>query len=201
MPTSPSMENDRGEAGLWGPEALAVDATVLPPVPAPAVAREADPSLLGLGLLAGAVTALLGGLAWAGIVIVTRYDFGLLAWFVGAGAGLAIVRVAGGGVAMPWRVLAGVFAAAAILVGRYVIFVHDVKSVLGSQLAAEGVSVGYFDTSSMNVFVHNFDSIVRPTYYIWVAFAFFAAVRTAGGGPVLRRARRLEPARPTQPEK
>jgi len=41
-----------------------------------------------------------------------------------------------------------------------------------------------------SVFAHNFGSIVRPVYALWVALAFFAAVRTAGGGTIYTRRRR-----------
>jgi hypothetical protein len=39
----------------------------------------------------------------------------------------------------------------------------------------------------MSVFVHNFGSIVRPVYALWVGLAFFAAVRTAGGRAIYTR--------------
>src|SRR5207253_11019325 len=87
------------------------------------VAQEVGTGLLPVALLAGAGAALVGGLVWAGVVITTRYDIGFLAWFVGAATGLAIVRVAGGPVSSPVRVLAGVFAAGGIVAGKYVIFV------------------------------------------------------------------------------
>ena len=37
-----------------------------------------------------------GGLVWAGVVIVTRYDIGILAWLVGAATGYAVHRLGGG---------------------------------------------------------------------------------------------------------
>ena len=39
----------------------------------------------------------------------------------------------------------------------------------------------------MSIFVHNLGSIVQPIYALWVALAFFAAVRTAGGRSLLAR--------------
>jgi hypothetical protein len=176
------------DGSVWGggDVSTGVDANTQAPV----AVREVETGLLPVALLAGAGAALIGGLVWAGVVITTRFDVGFLAWFVGAATGLTIVRVAGGPVSPPVRALAGVFAAGGILVGKYVIFVHAVKKTLGALLAAQGQSVGYLDTHAMSVFVHNFGSIVRPVYALWVALAFFAAVRTAGGRAAYTRRRR-----------
>jgi hypothetical protein len=133
-------------------------------------------------MLAGAAVALIGGLVWAAVVIATRLDIGVLAWLIGAATGLAIARVAGGGVGTGIRVLAGGFSAAAIIVGKYVIFVHDVRKVFGPLLALQGRSVGYLDRSQMHIFLHHFGTFVRPIYALWVGLAFFAAYRTAGRG-------------------
>jgi hypothetical protein len=72
-------------------------------------------------------------------------------------------------------------AAGAILVGKYVIFIHDVKKTFGAALAQQGVSVRYLDTRQMSVFVHHLGSIVRPIYFLWILLAFAAAVRAAQG--------------------
>ena len=145
-----------------------------------------SPLKLGVTVFA----ALVGGLVWAAVVITTRYDIGFLAWFVGAATGLAVVRVAGAPVSAPVRALAGVFAAGGIIVGKYVIFVHALNKALSVLSAGRARSVGYLNTHAMSVFVHNFSSIVRPVYALWVALAFFAAIRTAGGRAIYTRRRR-----------
>jgi hypothetical protein len=175
------------DGSVWGSGvSTGVDANTQSPV----AVREVGTGRVPVALFAGAGAALIGGLVWAGVVVTTHYDIGFLAWFVGAATGLAIVRVAGSPVSPPLRALAGVFAAGGIVVGKYVIFVHAVKTFLKASRAAQGQSVGYLDTHAMSVFVHNFGSIVRPVYALWVAFAFFAAVRTAGGRAVYTRRRR-----------
>ena len=135
-----------------------------------------------LALLAGAGVALAGGLVWAGVVITTHFDIGILAVGIGAGTGLAVKRVLGEGVATGDRIAAGVLAAAGIAVGKYVIFVHAVRTALGSLLAAQGLSVGYLDSRQMSIFVHNIGSIVRPIYALWIGLAFVAALRTTRDG-------------------
>ena len=140
-----------------------------------------------MGLLAGVVVALVGGLVWAGVVIATHWDIGILAFVVGAAVGLTVVRIAGGAVTPAERVIAGLLAAGGIMVGKYVIFVHAVKLTMGARLQALGVSVGYLDARQMHIFLHHLSEIVRPIYILWVALAFVAAFRTAGGTSLLSR--------------
>ena len=46
-----------------------------------------------LALAAGLVTALLAGLAWAAIVLITDYELGIVAWGIGGVVGLAMAAV------------------------------------------------------------------------------------------------------------
>lgn len=190
----PPFGEDPSGPSIWASQtsaAAAGEPTPLPVAPAPvSPVVEVTTGSVPLALLAGAAVALAGGLVWAGVVIATRFDIGFLAWFVGAATGLAIVRVAGGPVGPAARALAGLLAAGGIMVGKYVIFVHDVKDVLGAQLAAEGVSVGYLDSRQMSIFVHHFGSIVRPIYGLWAILALVAAVRAAGGRTIVPGRRR-----------
>jgi len=194
--TSPFNE-DRPETGSWAAQLFAANAASEAgssgfdaDMHVPVVAREVEPVKLPLAFLAGAGAALIGGLVWAGVVIATQFDIGFLAWFVGAATGLAVVRVAGSPIGAAGQVLAGAFAAGGLIVGKYVIFVHAMKKAFGALLAAHGQSIGYLDTRQVNIFVHNFGSIVRPVYALWGALAFFAAVRTSGGSQAFTRRHR-----------
>src|SRR3954453_12335115 len=97
---------------------------------------EPDVSATWRALLVGLCVALLGGLVWAGAVVATGFDIGILAWLVGAGTSLAVARVTGGPIRVRDRLFAGGLAAGGIVVGKYVIFVHAVRVSLGSWLAA-----------------------------------------------------------------
>ncbi|HEX6789480.1 MAG TPA: hypothetical protein VF091_09585 [Gaiellaceae bacterium] len=133
-----------------------------------------------LAFVAAAGAAAVGGLLWAGVVIETRYDIGILAWLVGIAAGRTLALVANGRVGTLDRVAAGLLAAGGIIVGKYVIFVHDVKVELNRLLVGAGDRVGYLDSHAMSVFVHRFGDIVKPIYILWVGLAFITAARAAG---------------------
>jgi hypothetical protein len=156
---------------------------VAPPEPASAApltkASASRVHTTALGVLAGAVVALIGGLLWAGVVIETRFDIGFLAWFVGVATSLAVIRIAGGLALRPLGIVAGLLAAGGIVVGKYVVFVHDVRAAAGGFLTRHGVPIGYLDTYQISFFVHHFSTIVRPIYYLWLLLALAAAVRTA----------------------
>jgi hypothetical protein len=140
---------------------------------------------LGLALFAGGVVALVGGLVWGGVVIATRWDIGFLAWLIGAATGGVAFRLHGTPVRGLARFSTGLMAAGGILVGKYVIFVHDLKHVVGT-LAQQGLPVspaliGYTHTREMGAFIHHFSSVVRPIYGLWILIAFVAALHTAHG--------------------
>jgi hypothetical protein len=171
-----------------GTDAAALGA---PPVAAPTVPTVAREEAIANfpGLLAGAGAALVGGLVWAGVVIATHYDIGILAWVIGVATGTAIVRISGGPVETVSRVLAGVFAAGGIMVGKYVIFVHALRSAYRTAFGSLAPSPGYFDPHQVSLFLQHFGSVVRPIYALWVALAFFAAFRTASGRAAFGRRR------------
>jgi hypothetical protein len=133
-----------------------------------------------VAFLAAAAVAVVGGLLWAGVVIETRYDLGIVAWLVGVAAGRTLALVAKGRVGTADRVVVGLLAAGGIIVGKYVIFVHDLKVDLNRLLVGAGDRVGYLDSDAMSVFVHHFGDVVRPIYFLWVGLAFITAARAAG---------------------
>jgi hypothetical protein len=175
---------------MYGTKAAAAKPPLLTPTAAGQLAGSAEGrGSLGFALAAGAAVALVGGLVWAQVVISTHRDFGFLAWFVGAATGATVAGVYGRPSLRLGSVLAGLLAVGGLVVGKYVIFVHAVKATLGSLLAVRGVSVGYFDTRQMSIFIHHFSSIVRPIYGLWFLIAFVAAFMTAERRTLLGRRR------------
>ena len=181
-------------------EPFAVDGPQAQPEPAPAAAAAGqNPPLLvpsasapsdtvttrplRLAFLAAAGAAFVGGLLWAGISIATGYNLGFLAIVIGAGTGLTAQMVAGTGIGGFERGLSGLFAAGAIILGNYVIFVHEVRT--DSFFTERGISLGYFDGHAMRIFEENFGTIIHGFDYFWIAIAAWAAIRTSGGKVVM----------------
>lgn len=149
--------------------------------PASSVPRPSSRNL-GLGFVAAAVVALIGGVAWAAISVATGYNLGILAFFIGAATGYTAQLVAGGPIGGFERGVAGVFAAAAVVIGDYVIVIHEVRVHQSSFFIEHGVSVpGYLDANSMSAFIHHFGTFVHGMDWLWIAIAAYAAIRTTGG--------------------
>jgi hypothetical protein len=108
---------------------------------------------------------------------------------VGAATGYAVHRLGGTAITMADRVAACVLAAGGILLGKYVIFVHELKDALRDVFHTNPSAVGYFDTREMHFFVHNFTDIVRASYILWIGLAMFTAFRASGGNSVFGRRR------------
>jgi hypothetical protein len=162
-----------------------------PPAPVADVeSLEYDGESIGvIPYFAAAGAALVGGLVWAVVAITTNYDFGIVAWLVGVATGWIFFWVAVGRAGTAGRVLVGLFGAAGIFVGRYMVFVHAVKVAITKEFPGEGVSTGYLDPRLMSFFVHHLTKIVPGQYVIWVSLAFFTAYRIAGGQSIIRRGR------------
>lgn len=176
------MRGETTEVAAWEPAPLVAHQPA-------SVAAEVTPGLTIVAILASAAVAIASGLVWAGIVIATRFDIGIVAWLGGVAAGKTMLRIAGRPLGVASRVVAGLFSAAGIMVGKYVVFVHDLRDEVHKLAGLENVSVGYLDSRQVSFFFHHFSEIVKPIYFVWVAFAFIAAFRTAGGRPVYRRRR------------
>jgi hypothetical protein len=164
------------ERGWSTAEAQAAIAASAPPAPRPQV-EPVRGAALGRAVFAATCAGLLGGIAYGVVVIATRYDVGLVAWLVGLMAGTAVVRLLGGPAPVPLRVYAAVAAGVGMLVGRYVVFVHD----FGDALAKLGAPrAGYFAPRSVHLFFDYYSTAVTGISYVWVAIAAFAALRVAG---------------------
>ena len=105
--------------------------------------------------------------------------------------GLAVQRVARGPVGVFERVLAGVFAAGGILIGKYVIDIHELNDLIHQHPGTGQVSVGYFDGQYISFWVHHLGTVLRGNlYWLWIILAAAGAFRVSGGNAVLGMGRR-----------
>lgn len=140
---------------------------------------------LALAFVAGAVVALLGAVAWAAASIATGYNIGFLAWLIGAATGFTVLRVAKGPVGLFERIFIALFAGAAILMGKYLIFADAWRTAASHH----GTSAGWVDGDAISFFVHNFGPGVgfRAIDWLWVALAVIAAFRVSEARQLIRR--------------
>lgn len=87
-------------------------------------------------LLGGAVAAVLGGVAWAIIVIMTSYEIGWAAWAIGALVGIVMARLTSArGPSL--AALAAIFGAAGLLVGKVFIVQYGTERFAVREIEAD----------------------------------------------------------------
>ncbi|NIR43543.1 MAG: hypothetical protein GWN99_06550 [Gemmatimonadetes bacterium] len=86
--------------------------------------------------IAGAISAVIGGAAWAAIVALTEYEFGWLAWGIGFLVGLAMARMTTArGPAL--GALAALLAAAGLVIGKALIVIFVTEPALAREIQAD----------------------------------------------------------------
>ena len=113
---------------------------------------------IGAGLAAAVVT----GVVWGYVSKWTDREFGALAWAVGAGVGLAILRVAGKGVA--GQVVGVACSLLGVVLGKYLAFAFTAREQLGT-------SFGVLSGDMVNLFRDNLGQVFDLFDLLWVAFA------------------------------
>ncbi|HET7011563.1 MAG TPA: hypothetical protein VFI11_12380 [Anaerolineales bacterium] len=129
------------------------------------------------GLVAAGVAAIIGGILWGIIVILTKYEIGYMATGVGLLTGYATARVAQAR-GRPLQIIAVVAALAGIFIGKYLSFFAAVKEVVlqdyGSVAASQVMVV---DPELFVVFLQSLGELVSPYDLLWVILAVLAAWR------------------------
>lgn len=89
------------------------------------------------GIIGGIVGGLIGAAIWAAVSYFFNYEIGIIAWGVGALAGIGMAVGSGGGEGFSTGVTAAIIAIASVLAGKYAAVhyaVGDVVRVVGSTI-------------------------------------------------------------------
>lgn len=153
-----------------------------PPV-SPLAARRPEPVILhdqSTGFFSAAVggiaLAIISGILWEMIVIMTGYEIGWAAWGIGVLCGLGVVWLGGGHRGPVFQAIAVFASALGIFVGKYGTYFCDAKhkaALEGGAEAAHGVSYLSFQTIAQ--FLSNLPSELGIFDILW----FFLAVGSA----------------------
>jgi hypothetical protein len=133
---------------------------------------------LGLPIVGALLAAIIGGVVWAAIAIVTEYELGIVAWAIGGAAGYLVSYFAKGYNTTAHQVIAVVGGLIGIILGKYFI--------LGYYLE-ESIS-GIFNSDVMPLFIDNitvlFSGIDIVFVLLAVATAWQLPARLAQKNPV-----------------
>ncbi|HRQ64087.1 MAG TPA: hypothetical protein PKZ76_04350 [Xanthomonadaceae bacterium] len=144
-----------------------------------------DHSVLLPALLGGLMAALLGGGAWAAIVVFTDYEIGFVAWGIGLLAGAAVIGFARGRRGVPLQIIAVVSGVLGIVAGKYFTFHHFLKAWVEAEYGAEAAAeVSLYTAETVNMFVQAAPDFLSPFDILWVVLAVITAWRMPQGSGI-----------------
>lgn len=132
------------------------------------------PSILP-ALVGGLVAAILGGCIWYGLVALTNYEFGIVAWGLGAAVGFAVVVCSKGERGSTQQTVAISLSIVGVLIGKYLIYCHLVRlwaEQLGSRTVA---NVSILSVGTVSDFLTNMGEVLGPFDLLWVGLAVYSA--------------------------
>jgi hypothetical protein len=135
--------------------------------------QEVNPSIFPLSILFSLLGAIIGGIAWTAIVIMSEYEIGYLAVLVGFLAGRGAIIPAGKGRGRPLQIIAACSAFFGLLISKYAIFDYFLVQSMEGTITLEN----YLDPVIFYVFIASFQRLLSPFDLLWVFIAISAAWR------------------------
>jgi hypothetical protein len=131
-------------------------------------------------ILGGLIAAVVGGIVWGLIVIVTDYEVGFVAWGIGFLAGFAVVRFAGGRKGLPLQAIAIVASLVGIVLGKYIAYVYFLKEFVREQIGEEAADdISYFDGDVISLFREDLGEVFGGYDLLWAGLAIVTAWQIA----------------------
>lgn len=130
-----------------------------------------------LVLVGGLLASLEGGLLWAGLIIVTGYEFGYVAWGLGILSGYSIVLLANGNKGIPFQVISVTFSILGIFIGKYISYYYQYlkNAMIGEHGDNFGSSLSMFSGEAFQYFIENIGLRLNGFDLIWVILAVITA--------------------------
>lgn len=154
--------------------------TVYPELMRAAEAEQFSRQALLPAILGGLIAAVVGGIVWGLIVIVTDYEVGFVAWGIGFLAGFAVVRFAGGRKGLPLQAIAIVASLVGIVLGKYIAYVYFLKEFVREQIGEEAADdISYFDGDVISLFREDLGEVFGGYDLLWAGLAIVTAWQIA----------------------
>lgn len=118
-----------------------------------------------LPLTGALLAAVIGGVLWAVIVVLTDYEIGLVAWAIGGLAGYWVTLFAGRQANRGHQVIAVIGSLAGILLGKYFMFGYVIN----------GGVIGMFDNEVITLFSEHFAEFFGGMDIVFVLLAVLTA--------------------------
>lgn len=129
-------------------------------------------------ILGGTIAAIIGGIIWGWIVILTDYEIGYMAVGIGALCGYAVLLFSKGKRGIPLQITAVLTSLLGLVIGKYYFFYHFLKIGLTEELGKQiADSVSFFSSEVVSFFSENLGLVFDGLDILWIVLAFVAAWR------------------------
>lgn len=147
-----------------------------------AVERERPTSTAVLWALTGAsLAAIVGGIIWGLIVILTDYEIGYMATGIGLLCGFAVVTLSKSRGPI-LQIIAVGGSLLGILIGKYVSFYAILRNVVAEEYGAEAANaLSVFSPDVARFFLESLGELASPYDILWIILAILAAWRIPKG--------------------
>ena len=168
------------QQGVERGQAQELVSSIYPDVMRAAEAEQYSTEALLPAVAGGVLAALVGGIVWGLIVIVSDYEVGIAAWGIGLLAGFLVVRFAGGRKGVPLQAIAIVSSLVGIVIGKYIAYVYFLKEFVREQIGDEAADdISYFDGDVISLFRDDLSNVFGGYDLLWAGLAVFTAWRMA----------------------
>jgi hypothetical protein len=127
-------------------------------------------------LIGGVFAALVGGAAWAVLVIVSGYEIGFAAIGIGFLSGCGVVLMSRGGMGPLFQVIAALSSVLGVAVGKYVYYFYYLKEAVTEEYGLEvAANVRLLSLGVLESFIMDAGSFLGGFDILWVALAVITA--------------------------
>jgi len=127
-------------------------------------------------VLGASLAAIIGGLVWGYLVILTGYELGFVAWALGGLSGGGIVLLSRGKSGTPWQVMSVLASMLGITIGKYIFFYDTVTKRFKAAYGADSANdVSIFSLDLIRVFIENPATTLGGLNILWVLLAVLTA--------------------------
>jgi len=164
------------EQGVGRTDAEQMVDTIYREIAAVVQKEQFTPGALMPAVVAGILAAALGGAVWAGIVVVTDYEVGFVAWGIGALCGFTVVLATRGRKGRPLQIVAVASSVLGILIGKYFTFYYFLTQMVADEQGTESVDwASALSPEVIQIFTENIGSMLGAYDLLWVGLAVFTA--------------------------
>ncbi len=162
--------------GIDNNEATQLVAAVYSQAAKAAEAEKVTFSSLLFALAGGCVGAVVGGILWGLIVIVTDYEIGYMAVGIGFLSGYGVVLFSSGKRGLPLQVIAVASSILGIAIGKYVTFFQVLKDYVADEYGAEATAeLSMASIGVLQAFSESMAEILGGYDILWVVLAVVTA--------------------------